>query len=489
MLTPKWILLYVLVSQLFLYAARVPMHRAIRSIGEAIAGGLSLAAKWFRQLAREMTQRSQELVLDSGREGAEIKIEREFRRIESTFAKDLADFPQLHRKLDDLLTQAEADYKECGTTPPPAPEWGEMLQAVANMPAGNDKVVQKVLEEIRRSVVSGEKRSLEEYRSATAKRHKILGSMSTQWGDIQNTLGGLGKSCKRALESTSRIDGYMERYAEILKQDDGAHRVLTWTTMKTFIISAIVMGVALGGSFINFQLIALPMSELVPAGGRLMGLPVPSIAALVLVLMEIAAGIFVMEMLGITNLFSQLDSLPSSKRRGILFVSFFGLLMLASIESSLAILREQIVEAESLLKQSLAGADGSAAAEAISSNIPLIGQAVLGFILPWILAMFAVTLGYASKFLSHVVYHVTSAVNSLYDVYIVIPLRIEGHFKKRGTDVFDTEAVISGASSRQQTPAVPRKAELHTARTQILRDRVVERSETRDETAEHEVIS
>ena len=57
-------------------------------------------------------------------------------------------------------------------------------------------------------------------------------------------------------------------------------------------------------------------------------------SALVLVLMEIAAGIFVLEMLGITNLFPQLDSLSSGKRKGILGVAFVGLLLLASIESS-----------------------------------------------------------------------------------------------------------------------------------------------------------
>ena len=57
---------------------------------------------------------------------------------------------------------------------------------------------------------------------------------------------------------------------------------------------------------INFQLIALPMSELVPAGARIGGVPVATISALVIVLMETALGIFVMDMLEITDLFPKL---------------------------------------------------------------------------------------------------------------------------------------------------------------------------------------
>src|SRR6476646_4225734 len=115
------------------------------------------------------------------------------------------------------------------------------------------------------------------------------------------------------------------------------------------------MPVALGGAFVSFQLIRLPMSELVPSGTRIGGIPVPTIAALVIVLMEVAAGIFLTETLGFTTLFPKLELLPASRRRLLLTVSFMGLLLLASVESSLAILREHLVEADTALKASLAG--------------------------------------------------------------------------------------------------------------------------------------
>ena len=62
------------------------------------------------------------------------------------------------------------------------------------------------------------------------------------------------------------------------------------------------------------------------------------------------------------------------------------------MESSLAILREKIVEADAVLKLALADSTEAVVSEASNSRIPVIGQAVLGFVLPWILAMVAIPL-------------------------------------------------------------------------------------------------
>jgi len=177
------------------------------------------------------------------------------------------------------------------------------------------------------------------------------------------------------------------------------------------------------------------------------GFPVATISALVIVLMEAAVGIFVMDMLGITELFPRLTAMPVGRRRLILTLALCGLFCLAAVESSLAILREQIVAADAALKLSLAGSEGGAVLAASSSKIPVIGQAVLGFVLPWILAMVAIPLemfldsgrhvvahvaetalrvfGNMMNVLSHAVRYLAIALPSLYDVYISIPLRIE----------------------------------------------------------------
>jgi hypothetical protein len=454
-MTAKWMLVILVISQVFLYAARVPMHRALRNLGRALGGGFRLAARWCQGISQDLGKRSQELALAGGRDATEQRIEREFRRIEATFARDLERIPELHRRLDDCIVKLEEDYEECSAAPPPSPEWGKVVKTLENLPAEHDSAMKKVLEEFHKSAVAGEKKAFKEYQATTSKRHGILRPVVAKWKELRNTTKDVGVSCDRALEATTRIDGYMEQYEAIMREKGKTRRVTTWTAVNTFLVSAIVMAVALGGAFINFQLIALPMSELVPAGSRLMGIPMPSIAALVLVLMEIAAGIFALEMLGITNMFSQLGHLSTGKRRIILGCALGGLFLLAGIESSLAILREQMVAAESALKLSLGGVTGEAVAEPVQSKIPLIGQAVLGFILPWILGMMAIplemlisnggavllsvlaviltVLASVTRLVGHFFQRLAGAVSALYDVYIVIPLQIERMVQRGGT--------------------------------------------------------
>ena len=168
-------------------------------------------------------------------------------------------------------------------------------------------------------------------------------------------------------------------------------------------------------------------------------------------------------MLGITDLFPKLQSVPPSRRRLILMLSVGGLFFLASVESSLAILREQIVEADAALKLSLAGAENTVVARAANSSIPMIGQAVLGFVLPWILAMVAVPLemlldsgrhvlaqlavlalqivGNAMHVLAHIARYLATAIPSVYDVYVAIPLRIERMVRNRPVDDFDHDGM------------------------------------------------
>src|SRR5205807_2028085 len=238
-----WIL-----SQVFLYAARVPMHRALREAGRLLGGVFRIGARWCRGLAA-------------------------------------------------------------------APGWTEAVAAVAKMPPNMDGTVKKVLEEIQKSAAAGEKKALNEFRETTAKRHRILSRMAPAWKEVQKTATDVSRAVSGALEATKRIDGYMTSYEQVRADDKNATRAIGWNATQLFVVSLLVMAVAMGGAFVNFNLIALPMSELVPSGNRIAGMPVATVAALVIVLMEIAAGVFAMEMLGITSFFPKLELIPRSRRR------------------------------------------------------------------------------------------------------------------------------------------------------------------------------
>ncbi len=459
-------------SVIFLWAARGAMLRLLEGLGGGLADGLSSLGRRCMGAAEEIRARSREILLAAGTRDAQGRLDRELQRVDDGFSEQLGNYGRLQRRLDDTLLTLETDYQQHGIAPPEVPGWPAAVQAVANVPMAGDPNMQKLLDGIRKSSEDAEKKSLQAYRADTKQRHKILGAMLPVWKEIRSLLSKMQGSVALALESSTRINGFIEDYEKIRKDREEAARALTFSAAKLFVVAAGVLAIAVGAAFINFQLIALPMSELVPAGARVGGLPVSTISALVLVLMEAVLGIFLMDMLGITELFPKLSTIPRSRRRLILWIAFAGLFFLASVESSLAVLREQIVEAEAALKLSLAGTESRVVQSASESMIPVVGQAVLGFILPWILALVAVplemlldsgrhviasltvvllrTAGIVAGGVGHVARHLTSLVTSCYDVYIAIPLRIESMIRS------DDEGPRDGRSRDVPTGPEPR---------------------------------
>jgi len=460
------LLVIYVVSVIVLWAARAPMLRLLAGLGTSLQEGFEAIARWSRSAADELRERTRAALLAAGKLEIQGKLEGEFHRIDASFSERLGHYSELHRRLDDLLLKLAADYQKCGDAPPEVPGWAATVKSISGIPTSGDPNVRKVLEGIKKSIQDAERKALQAHQEDTSKRHKILNAMRPAWKEIR----GLTARMKDAVEKVLETDDYQR----IRDDERAAARALTHSAWKLVVTSLIVLAVALGGAFINFQLIALPMSELVPAGARIGGVPVATVSALVIVLMEVALGIFLMDMLGITELFPKLSTIPASRRRLILGVALTGLFFLASVESSLAILREKIVEADAVLKMSLAGAESAAITEASTSKIPVVGQAVLGFVLPWILALVAVPLemlldsgrhvlasltafllsglGSAAGVLGHAANSLTGALPNFYDVYISIPLRIERAVQEHRDDDFgvrrreepDTQRGVSG---------------------------------------------
>jgi hypothetical protein len=205
-----------------------------------------------------------------------------------------------------------------------------------------------------------------------------------------------------------------------------------------------VLVIALLGGFINFQLIALPMSEMVGATSRLGSMQTSDVAALVIILMEITMGLFLMESLRITRLFPVIGRLDRRARIRMAWATFSLLFILATIESSLAYMRDMLAADRVALTQTLAGATVQ---RPEFMWIPSVGQMVMGFILPFALTFVAIPLesfvhsarivggqiavgmlrmlafgvslfGFASD-------HVGKGLKNLYDIVIFLPLKVE----------------------------------------------------------------
>jgi hypothetical protein len=446
-----------LASVVFLWAARAPMLQVLRGLAKSLEHGIDGFASWCSQTATELAARHRKTLRAASELELQSRIAREVVRIDDSFAEKLGRYAELQRKVEDLVGSLEDDYKQCGDSPPQVPGWAGAVEAVSAIPDNADPNVRKVLEGIRESMTDAEKRAFKAYKQETAGRHKLLGGMRLTWKEIRSLLAGMKEAVAKAVQTSAKLSRYVDDYDELVRKRESETHARNYSPMKPFLTSLIVMGIAIGGAFVNFQLIALPMSELVPAGARLGGIPVATVSALVIILMEVAVGIFLMDMLGITDLFPKLATAAPSRRRLILWLSLGGLFFLASVESSLAILREQIVAADAALKHTLAGEAGQVVGIAADSSIPVIGQAVLGFVLPWLLALVAIPLemlldsgrhvlsrasvlglhavGGGVRVCGHALCSILGALPNVYDVYIAIPLRIERIWRDPDKDV------------------------------------------------------
>lgn len=444
----------VTASMIFLYLARTPLHLALQSLDEGIAGGLTKISIWINNLVEKMREKSKKVLLESSIADCEQKIAHEFKRVDVSYTKHLADYPKLHLKLDDSIATIDADFKECGQAVPEAPGWNQAVESIANMKgaASGDRIIEKMLKELHKSAVDGEKAALAEMRKTAGQRHKILSALAPTWNKILKTMNTVNTKVELVLETSGKIDKYMKEYESVRNGGADSIDILSSKATKLFIFSTLVIVIAGFGAFINFNLIALPMSELVPAGTRVLGLQVSDISALVIVMLEIVLGIFLMEALGITNIFPQIASMTSSKRRILLYAALLGLLFLASVEAALAILRENIAETNAATTQALAG-KAATTSSTEGSQITVIGQATLGFVLPWILAMVAVPLemliessqhvlnkllilvivlvGYLIGIIGHLISTTMKIIIHLYDAYIIIPTKIGNLFPSK----------------------------------------------------------
>jgi hypothetical protein len=328
-------------------------------------------------------------------------------------------------------------------------------------------MVAKMLGEINRTLTEQHKSAIEQFRSSNASRHSKLNKMRPAWRKVQKTLDDIGKSIGNLNRRARSIDRYMDDYEQIRLQTDKAARMLSSSSLTQFFISGLVLMIAFGGVSINFNLIALPMSEMVGGGSYIGQFKTSNVAALVIILIEVAMGLYLMESLRITKLFPVIGSMDDKMRRRMIWVTFSILLILASVESALAFMRDRIAADMQALRQSLAGVEEVAS---VNSWIPTVGQMVMGFILPFALTFVAIPLesfvnssrtvfgilsvgllrgvAFLLRLVGNLAKYLGELMVNLYDVLIFPPLWVEKLIRNRvwvrtvEESVFDREQEI-----------------------------------------------
>jgi len=440
------ILVWALFAVLVMYGARTAAHKAIQGLARAVSQGCRLASFAIAGLQTRLAERNREVLLSSGLDSTERQIEQEFRRISATVDRDLATYPGLHRKLAEQVTRIDEDYRASADTPPEPEAWSTTLKAAQELlshPA-LQSAAGKAVSALHEGLQEAHEISVAEYRAASKERHRLLSRMVPVWRRMDGTLNRIDKSVNSIFERARHIDNLMESYKEISTSSERAERMLSSSALTQFFIAGFVLIIALLGGFINFQLIALPMSEMVGATSRLGSMQTSDVAALVIIMVEITMGLFLMESLRITRLFPVIGSLDDRTRRKMAWVTFGILFTLASIEASLAYMRDLLAADRAALTQSLAGV---AVERPEFVWIPAVGQMVMGFILPFALTFVAIPLesfvhsartvgghvvtgmlraiAFLLRLASNLVRGIGQGLVNVYDIVIFLPLKLE----------------------------------------------------------------
>ncbi len=460
-----WLAILVFVA----YLARNPAHALIRSAGRAIYVACRLFAASLRNLETNLQRRNKEVVLSLGKEACERAIEREFQRVNAVVTRDLSAYPALHRQISDTIDKIEEDYQAATDAPPLPPAWLKAVDSIASIPRTGDTTICDILDNIGKTLENAHQETQKAYRKSTLERHKLLGAMQPCWRNLGRSLIRVKDTIDGLEERSVEIDRQMKTYETIRNGEDTIARTLSSSSLTQFFISTLVLVIAIFGGLINFQLIAMPMSEMVGGTSYIGPMKTSDIAALVIIMVEIAMGLFLMESLRITHLFPIIGSMDDTMRRRMVIITFSILAILATVEASLAYMRDLLALDREALTQSLAGT--GIVAEAEFRWIPSLGQMIMGFILPFALAfvaiplesfihslrtvlgMIALTLIHAVAFTARLIGGTARQISvmlvSLYDLFIMLPLGIE-------------RLVANAIKSRQKPEFAEESVELYT---------------------------
>lgn len=468
-------IVWFLILSVVLYFTRAPAHRAIVTLCRVLNEGMQLASHSILGAESRLAVRNREVLLAAGREAAERVIEREFERVEMNVRREIAQCSAIDRMMNESLTSIEEDHRQSMEVPPAPPGWAGVVQAIAEVPGKSDPIVSGILEQIHASLLKMQDQAISAYRSAVQARHQHLKDMAPEWRRLTQLAAQMRKNVTTMIERSQTIDRHMDEYENVIRKTERAERTLVASSLSQFVVAGLVLAIAIGGAFINFQLIARPMAEAVGANSFIGNFRIAEIAALVIILLETAMGVFLMESFRITRLFPVIGALPDKTRQRMIYATLSILFFFACVESGLAYMREILLEDELATSAVLRGG-AQAAATGSFMWITTAAQMIMGFVLPFALVFVAIplesfiassrtVLGVAAaallrafaalcRMLGTVFHYSGTLLVDLYDVVIFGPLWLETQVRAVRSDRADPSGPPSPRKKPGDTPAV-----------------------------------
>lgn len=375
--------IWLLVILAILYLARLPAHKLIAVIFGGNNRLLRLLVRFLQGVNVRLRQRNRDVLLARGRDIYQYKLEKSFVRIAAQVDEDLSAWPSLHREMREQIARMDNELVSASDVPPQPPEWLQVVDAVAHVPAQGSTVIAKILADIHETLKSSMDKALVEYRQANRNRYSLLNRMIPQWRALDTRLTDLDKKITRLGDYTRVVDSHMQAYEQVIQGTDQAVNALTRSAATSLLLSTFLLFIAGAGVMVNFQLLALPLSEVVGVHGDIFGMRSSNVATSVVIFLQLILGLFLLEAAGVTRMIPGIALLERRKRRGVMYLMMLVLFVLAGTESLLVYTRDELLEDNIALNLLL---DTAPVSQAVSIDwIPAMGQVIIGFILPLLL--------------------------------------------------------------------------------------------------------
>lgn len=389
-------LVWLAIALMLLYLARRPAHAAVLATGRTLHRLLRLSARSVLVLEARLARRNRQVLRAQAIERQQRQMDTAFRRVGDAVARDLSDYPALHRALSEQIVRIDEDYRRAIEVPPAPPAWLEAVDAVANIPAKDDPAVNQILGDIHATLERACHNTITEYRAASHRRHKLLRRMLPYWRCLRETLDRVDRNIAGIEARSRRIDEHMARYEALRAEGEPVERVLRGAALTRFLVSAALLGVAVLAGFLDYTLIARPMAELTGGlGGSgptgLAGFTLAQVAAATLVLLQVCLGLALMELLGVTRLFPAAGDWPARRRKAAAAAATVALVLSAALVAGFAFQRDYLV-AQDMALTGFPSIDPAQPPQMPLPWLPALAQMFLGLLLPVVLAVSAIPL-------------------------------------------------------------------------------------------------
>lgn len=436
-------LVFVFIVLPLLYVGRSAVHASVRAASRLLGNPLRLIARWLVNSAQALRERNRLVLLAHAREEVERSLRREFERVETVVRRDLQNYPALQGKLLEDIARMEQDYQRAGEVPPPPADWTKAVVAIGKLKPAGDGMIEKILAQVQRTVAKAHDDVVAQYRRSYQERHRILKRFLPFWRSIDLSLSRVDRSLTGLQQHAAAIDAQTQKYEQMCQQSARAEHALTVSAAAQFLVTGLLLLIAVGAGITNFNLLVQPTTVLFGADRTFGPVPIADLAAIVITLLEVAIGVVLMESLRVTHLFPRISYIKDRYRRRLFATALLALLALAGMQATLALLPLWAISPGGVFSLSLSADSpwvifGRAA---LSLVVPLaiafVAIPLEGFVHAWrgvagallVMALFA--LAFALRLLAGILRQASVMLLAVYDLIIFLPLALEHRWRAR----------------------------------------------------------